>query len=515
MPMNRGYEKKYFQALPFKIIFPVILTVVLFVTTLFFLLLPRMETNMMALKRETIRELTESAWSALLAFERDAESGIMTQGEARRRAVDHLRQLRYGPESKDYYWINDMHPRLIMHPYRPDLEGEDITNYTDPDGKRLFVEFVEVVKDRGSGYVDYEWQWKDDPNRTVPKISYVKGFEPWGWIIGTGIYIEDVRAEIAALTRNIVFIILGIMILLSALSGYIIWQGVKRENERLQAESRSRLHQEQLFQAAKMASLGTLVSGVAHEINNPIMSVMLNGPILRKAWASAIPILDEYCRREGDFHVHNMNYSMLRDRIPMLLNHIEEGAVRIKTIVSDLKDFARQQPPDLSEAVDINRIARKAVSLVNNLIQKSTADFSADYQPDLPILKGSSQRIEQVVINLLVNACQSLPDNTRAIRLSTRHDMEGQRVILEIRDRGIGMSEALLRRIRDPFFTTKREIGGTGLGLSISERIIEAHGGEMTFTSAPHQGTTVRIFFPVNSIHPPQPGDEPKGTAND
>ena len=497
--MKQESAKRYFQALPFKIIFPAVLTVALFVTTLFFLVLPRMESSMMALKRETIRELTESAWSAVKAFERKAESGDITVSEARRRAINHLRQLRYGPESKDYYWINDMHPRLIMHPYRPDLEGQDISDYADPKGKRLFVEFVETVKNRGAGYVDYEWQWKDDPDRIVPKISYVKGFEPWGWIIGTGIYIEDVRAEIAALTRNISLISLGILLLISALSGYIIWQGVKGEKERLEAEARSRLHQEQLFQAAKMASLGTLVSGVAHEINNPIMAVMLNGPILRKAWAAAIPILDDHCSLHGDFYVHNMSYRLLRDRVPMLLNHIEDGAARVKSIVGDLKDFARQQPADMSEAVDINRIAQKAVGLVENLIKKSTLDFSADYQPSLPSVKGNSQRIEQVIINLLVNACQSLPDKERAIRLSTSRNRDEDTILIEVRDQGSGMGEELLERVRDPFFTTKRESGGTGLGLSISERIMEEHGGAMAFTSTPGKGTTVRITFPVKS----------------
>ena len=80
-----------------------------------------------------------------------------------------------------------MHPHIIVHPYRPDLEGKDISEFADPNGKRLFVEFVKVVKAKKAGYVDYEWQWKDDPGRIVPKISYVKGFEPWGWIVGTGI----------------------------------------------------------------------------------------------------------------------------------------------------------------------------------------------------------------------------------------------------------------------------------------------------------------------------------------
>ncbi len=270
-------------------------------------------------------------------------------------------------------------------------------------------------------------------------------------------------------------------------------------NDRKRAEEQAGLRQEQLFQASKMASLGTLVSGVAHEINNPISFVMLNGPILQKAWQGVRPILDEHRRANGDFQIANMSYTQLSERIPLLLSGITDGAKRVKAIVSDLKEFTRQSRPELRDMVNVNKAVKTAVGLVSNLMRKSTNRFSALYEPDVPLVKGNIQRIEQVIINLLVNACQALSDNQQAIAISTAYDSELDCVVVEIRNEGEGMSPEILQRIKDPFFTTKRESGGTGLGLAISEKIITDHGGTMVFDSVLGQGTSVKVSLPVGS----------------
>ena len=120
-----------------------------------------------------------------------------------------------------------------MHPYRTDLENRDISGFQDSNGKYLFVEFVKIVKQQGSGYVDYLWQWKDDSKKISPKRSYVKGFEPWGWIIGTGMYIDDVHAEISKIRRKLTAISMGILFAVSLLSVYSIRQSMMADRERL------------------------------------------------------------------------------------------------------------------------------------------------------------------------------------------------------------------------------------------------------------------------------------------
>ena len=258
--------------------------------------------------------------------------------------------------------------------------------------------------------------------------------------------------------------------------------------------------QSQLLQSEKMASIGQLAAGVAHEINNPITSVMLNTQIFEKLWNGVAPIIEDYCRTNGDFRVGGMSYVQLQERLPLLLTDIKDGAIRVKRIVGDLKDFARQGPSDLSDRVDVNSTIKAAVGLASNLLKKSTNHFTAEYGSNIPRFKGNIQRIEQVIINLLVNACQSLRDKSRSIRVATSYDQEADSVTILIHDQGMGMSQEVVQRIRDPFFTTKRESGGTGLGLTISNKIVEDHRGTMEFDSKTSQGTTVTINLPVKAL---------------
>jgi signal transduction histidine kinase len=480
-----------------RIILPVVLTIVLFGATIFLVFLPMIETRMMAGKREMIRDLTEAAWSSLATYERAVRAGRLSGAEARARAIAHLRELRYGPELKDYFWINDMHPRLLMHPYRLDLEGSDISTYADPNGKRLFVEFVRIVKEQGAGYVDYQWQWKDDPAHIVPKISYVKGFAPWGWIVGTGIYVEDVRAEMAAITRQLTWTITGILAMVIALSAYIVWQGLAADRRRRQAQALARQQQEQLFQAGKLASIGTLVSGIAHEINNPVTAIVLNAQTLDKIWRAIGPQLDREMKDRHDLAIGGLSYAGLRERMPRLLGDIVDGARRVRGIVTDLKDFARKGPSDLNEDVDINESIRRAAGLTENLIKKSTRHFTVKLADDLPPIRGNHQRLEQVLVNLLVNACQALSAPEQSIRVATVWDEARNAVIVTVSDEGLGIEEDLLERVKDPFFTTKRDQGGTGLGLALSNRIVEDHGGSLSLAPRKPRGTVVTIVLPA------------------
>jgi PAS domain S-box-containing protein len=269
--------------------------------------------------------------------------------------------------------------------------------------------------------------------------------------------------------------------------------------EKKMAADQARLHQEQLFQASKMASIGILVSGVAHEINNPIATILLNAPIVEKVWQSAAPILDDHCARTGSLKIGGMQYGQLSARMPRLLAGITDSARRVKKIVGDLKDFARQSPPEMNDQLNINTAVEKAISLVSNLIKKSTEHFSVAYHPDIPTLSGNTQRIEQVVVNLLVNACQALTDNERSIKVSTHYDAVQHLVSIEVQDQGVGIAVETAKHIKDPFFTTKRDTGGTGLGLSISDRIVRDHGGFMEFFSEVGRGTTVKVGLPVKN----------------
>jgi len=165
------------------------------------------------------RHLVESAYGVLDYYYERTKSGDLTEAEAQNQAMRVVEGMRY--EEKDYFWINDMQPVMIMHPYVKKLEGTDISGFEDPNGKRLFVEFVNVVKAKGAGFVDYVWQKGDDATNLLPKISYVKGFKPWGWIIGSGIYVDDVQAAFYQEAINYGVAILIVIVILSLIAFWI------------------------------------------------------------------------------------------------------------------------------------------------------------------------------------------------------------------------------------------------------------------------------------------------------
>jgi len=205
---DKSTKKQAFAA-SLKIIIPLYATYILFVVSIFAVFLPLLKNHMMGQKKEMIHSLTESTWSLLSEYDQRVKQGELSFEDAQQRAVRRIRNLRYGMEGKDYFWLLDMQSKVIMHPYVSGLEGKDQTGYVDSRGKRVFSEFVKTVEKDGSGYVEYMWQWKDDQSRIVPKISYVKGFSPWGWVIGTGLYLEDVDQEVGLMTREFIKIFLG------------------------------------------------------------------------------------------------------------------------------------------------------------------------------------------------------------------------------------------------------------------------------------------------------------------
>jgi signal transduction histidine kinase len=211
-----------------------------------------------------------------------------------------------------------------------------------------------------------------------------------------------------------------------------------------------------------------------------------------------MPILEKYYEENGDFIISGMKYTEMRENIPSLFSGITDGSRRIKRIVDDLKNYVRNDTADLNQSVDINAVLKSAVALLSNMIKKSTNHFSIDYADNLPLVSGNFQRLEQVMINLIQNACQALPDTQKGIFISVHFNKEESLIVIRVRDEGTGIPKEKLLHITDPFFTTKKDSGGVGLGLSISSKIIEEHGGTVDFESESGSGTTATIRLPAD-----------------
>lgn len=303
------------------------------------------------------------------------------------------------------------------------------------------------------------------------------------------------------------------IILLSAVA-MLIWSHVLKEqvrrrtaelkqeiNERRKAESRLRQSQAQLVQADKMAAVGTLASGIAHEINNPNGLLLLNLVFIQDILRDIRPYLDTHFEKEGNFMIAGMPWPQLRDTLDSMMEDSIQASGHIRDIVDDLKEFVRKSGDSPSELFQLNDALEHSLRLVRNMIKKSTSRFQMRTGRDMPAVKGSPRKIGQVLINLIINACQALEHPAQGLLLETGTSSDGRSVFFRLTDEGCGISAEDLPCICDPFFTTKRAHGGTGLGLSVSSSIVEGYGGSLSFISEPGQGTTVTLTLPA---HRPQ-----------
>lgn len=186
-------------------------SILLMFLTVSFYFLPVVEGKILEEKKEGLKNLVESCVNLVAQYDARVKAGEFPLEEGQKRAELETKNLLYGKAG--YLWINDMHPTMIMHPTQPSLDGKDLSDYKDPNGKFLFVEFVKVCKEKGEGFVEYMWP-KPGATNPVAKVSYVKAYRPWGWIIGTGAYLDGVAAEISILRWKIMagFVALGLII---------------------------------------------------------------------------------------------------------------------------------------------------------------------------------------------------------------------------------------------------------------------------------------------------------------
>jgi PAS domain S-box-containing protein len=257
----------------------------------------------------------------------------------------------------------------------------------------------------------------------------------------------------------------------------------------------------ELMQAAKLAALGTLTAGIGHEIGNPANFISINAPLLKGYWGEVLPILERHAADHPDFTIGRQSWGRIREVVPELFAGIESGVGRIRRLIGELRQFA---VPDLGgpRPMDANAVVGAAVSLTRHALDRATTRCTVELDPALPAIRGSFQRLEQALVNLILNACQALPGSDRGIAITTRH--AAGTVHIAIADEGVGIDEADLPRLGEPFHTTRRERGGTGLGLSIVRRIVEDHGGTIRFASRPGHGTTVTIALPATGPDGPR-----------
>jgi signal transduction histidine kinase len=255
--------------------------------------------------------------------------------------------------------------------------------------------------------------------------------------------------------------------------------------------------QQQLQQAQKMEALGTLVAGVAHEINNPINLIMYNLPLIQKIWVDFLPVLIDQKKTVPEQKFGGFTYEFLEDNLPQLIADTDLAANRVAKIVSDLKNFSKQSNVAEKLALQVNTAVKNALRLAQTTIRKSGVQVELELGDDLPLMLGNLQSIEQIILNILINAIQAIDHQKGIIRIRSGFQKKNGRILVAISDNGCGVSAAIADKLFLPFVTDKQEVGGTGLGLSVTYGLVQAHGGDISFETRQGKGTTFTISLPT------------------
>ncbi|UZP66187.1 cache domain-containing protein [Desulfovibrio mangrovi] len=618
-----------------KIALPIVISVVLIFGIIFAIQIPNTYNALLERKKVSLKDNVMIAWNIIQFCYTLELQGKIPEGKGQEMAIQSLARMRFGPELKDYFWINDTRPYMIMHPYLPELEGMNLSDYMDATGKRLFVEMVQTSSQTGSSFVSYQWQWQDKANLILPKISFVKRFEPWQWIIGTGAYLEDIRQETMRQTREMVIASTVALCIIISLSLFSIAQARKAsqritENEAkmrkvfsqaeealfilatdgtiLQSnqaatevigfapiqsarfedipwvikdsdgteerqsmlekarsgilphfeaeftrqdgenryldgtvvpitdeedtvlyllvsamditeriESQNRLEelnatleervrerteelansldtlkkaQDQLVVTEKMAALGRLVAGVAHEINTPLGLGVTNATYLQERLAAIRESYEAGKFTKGEFEAFLKTADSAAES--MLLN-LTRGA----EIIRSFKQVAVDQELEQTRAFNLHDYFREVQLSVQPKFKHSPHKLEVECPEDI-ILKTYPGALTQVLTNLIMNALIHAFDEDMAglARLSARIVPAG--VEITFSDNGKGMNDEQKTKIFDPFFTTRQGQGGTGLGMHITYNLVtQKLCGVIQLESALGKGTTFRITIPL------------------
>lgn len=346
-----------------------------------------------------------------------------------------------------------------------------------------------------------------------PNVSFIFGysleevqrFENIAMLLENGLFDRDVlkaHGEIQNIECKIVDKeakehILLVNVKQVSIKGGTILYTCRDISELKKAEEELRKSQTQLYQAQKMEALGTLVAGVAHEINNPINLIMFNIPLLQKIWHDFFPILMKHKGEEPDKKYGGLTYDFLGENLNQLLSDMNIASNRVAKIVDDLKNFSRQSNIEDKKPIQINTIVENAIRMAQTTIDKSGIDTKVDLGSNLPLMEGNLQSIEQIFLNLIINASQAIDHDQGKIEIASGFTKKDRRLFFSISDNGRGIDPSISDKIFDPFVTNKQAEGGTGLGLSITYNLVRAHNGEISFQSKKGKGTTFTVFFPT------------------
>ncbi|ABB30326.1 integral membrane sensor hybrid histidine kinase [Geobacter metallireducens RCH3] len=465
--------------------------------------LPLLESKLIHERTDNASHIVDAARSIAAHYHSLQLRGELSEPEARRLAVNTLRALRYNVNG--YVWVHDLENRMVMHPLQPELEGHYLTRLADARGKPLFLTMNNLVRREGKGEVDYLWPrpGEQEPSR---KVSYVSLFEPWQWVLGSGVYLDDVQDEISMLEARVITGALVTLLLSVVFSAYAAYR-INRP-----------LRQALFCAAAAMGHDTSVVEDKSHDETHQVLHTierMVND--LKRSRDEA----ESASRMKGEF-LANMSHEI---RTPMNaiigmteltletplspsqrenLEIIGSSAESLLGLLNDILDFSRIEAGRLlleKVPFDLRNTVEGALDVVAPQAHGKGLELILDVARDLPeAFIGDPTRLRQVLINLLSNAVKFTAKGEVGLKVERAPSSgtdDGVMLLFTVSDTGIGIPADKLSLIFESFTqadgSTTRKYGGSGLGLAICRALVSMMGGDISVKSAVGVGSTFRF----------------------
>lgn len=273
---------------------------------------------------------------------------------------------------------------------------------------------------------------------------------------------------------------------------------------RLEVQEERRKIMAKLIQTNRMTSLGLLISSIAHNINTPNGVIKLAAQHLAGSWKDALPILEQVTKEEGDFTLGGLPFGVAKGEIKGANEAILNNAERVERVIQDLRAYNLGERSEFSPGVSANRVVEEALTIIRAYGRQGEISITPTLTPNLPEITGNQHQLEQVVVNLLLNAMQAMPNNRGIVTVRTEHSDEAGEVLIIVTDQGEGISPTVKKHLFEAFFSTRIDKGGSGLGLYISNFIVSEHRGRLTIDSEQGAGTVATVHLPLNQEFPAQ-----------
>lgn len=491
MPEKSHTQPKW--SIILKTLLPLGITVFLTALAFYGFILPRIHNVLMEEKQNQLKNLTKNVVELASHYHDRVESGELTQEDSQQRLLERIRFMRYGNEGKEYFWVHDMNYYMLMHPYMTELENTDMKNYEDPAGNRMVYDMVETARKSGSGFVEYMWPLRDNVEQIEEKLSYVELFEPWGWVIGTGIYYDEIYQSINKITKRTNRVLTAIFLTILAISVYVLIRNIRLEEKRASVEEeritliknlretnkKLETTKNELQEANKAKDM--FLANISHDLRTPLNGILGFSKLIEESSPEdRQELFDEYVvyiEKSGKYLLNMINDILDLSKMQAGKSEPEKTIFNLNALLSDviqsLYYFALEKGIDLS-------------------LKTPAASGSLD-----PLFVEADQTLlNKVFYNLLSNAIKYTPEGKKA-GIILKETQEN--IIIQVWDQGVGIPKEAQKKVFEPFVQLNNiKCQGTGLGLTISNNIVTMHEGTLTLASVEGEGSEFTVSLPAS-----------------